>query len=101
MLDKTPEQQPVDKSRTLKLVYFAWVRERVGLSTETATVPKDVETILDLMAWLGERGPEYAEVFCDKKDVIRAAINQTHVAPETMLGDDAREIAFFPPVTGG
>lgn len=99
-MSKTLDQIPANKSRTVKLVYFAWVRERVGRSEETATLPGNVETISDLMSWLAGRGPEYAEVFAIKKDVIRAAIDQTHVAPEDPIGN-ADEIAFFPPVTGG
>ncbi len=85
---------------TVKLVYFAWVRERVGKGEETLSPPSEVRTIADLMVWLGARGPEYADVFEAKKDVVRAAINQNHVPPQTSL-EGAREIAFFPPVTGG
>jgi sulfur-carrier protein len=58
-----------------------------------------VTTVSDLLAWLSSRGPEYAAAF-ERSNVIRAAIDQTHVTPSARL-EGAREIAFFPPVTGG
>lgn len=84
---------------TMKLLYFAWVRERVGVSSETVTLPPGLVTIADLVAWLSTRGPEYAEAFA-RPEVVRAAINRTHVKPDAAIAG-AREIAFFPPVTGG
>ncbi len=87
-------------TKTVKLIYFAWVRERIGQGEEMVALPAGLKTVGDLMAWLAGRGPEYAEVFEGKKDVIRAALNQTHVKSDTLLGE-ANEIAFFPPVTGG
>ena len=83
----------------LKLVYFAWVRERVGKAEEEIVPPAGVKTVADLMRWLGERGEEYAHAF-ENPTVIRAAIDRAHVrADAAILG--AREIAFFPPMTGG
>jgi sulfur-carrier protein len=83
----------------LRVLYFAWVRERVGKAEEVLDIPADVTTVGELASWLKGRGPEYAEAFA-RADVIRAAINQAHVKPSTGL-EGAREIAFFPPVTGG
>ena len=83
----------------VKIVYFAWVRERVGKAEETVEVPAGVTTVADLMAWLSARGPEYAHAFA-KPEVIRAALDQSHVKPAANIAG-AREIAFFPPVTGG
>ena len=83
----------------LKLVYFAWVRERVGKAEEDVAPPDDVTTVADLMRWLARRGEEYAYAFENPK-VIRAAIDKSHVRPETSIAN-AREIAFFPPMTGG
>jgi molybdopterin synthase sulfur carrier subunit len=83
----------------LKLLYFAWVRERVGKPEEDIDPPAGVRTIGELMAWLSERGEEYAYAFENAK-VIRAAIDRTHAKPETAIAG-AREIAFFPPMTGG
>ncbi len=84
---------------SVKLLYFAWVREKTGIGEEQIELPDGVETIADLIGWLKSRGPEYEAAF-DKAEVIRAAIDQTHVAHDAPLAE-AREIAFFPPVTGG
>ena len=84
---------------TVKLLYFAWVREKAGKSDETVDLPATVETVADLIAWLKTRGPEYEEAFA-RANVIRAAIDRTHVSADTKIAG-AREIAFFPPVTGG
>jgi molybdopterin synthase sulfur carrier subunit len=83
----------------MKLVYFAWVRERIGKAEEEVMPPSSVSTIADLMRWLGGRGEEYAHAFENAK-VIRAAIDKRHVRPDTAIGG-AREVAFFPPMTGG
>ncbi|MDA7946945.1 MAG: molybdopterin converting factor subunit 1 [Hyphomicrobiaceae bacterium] len=83
----------------VKLLYFAWVREKTGLGEETVDLPDHVQSVADLMDWLKGRGPEYEAAF-EKAEVIRAAINQTHV-PHNASISEAREIAFFPPVTGG
>jgi molybdopterin synthase sulfur carrier subunit len=83
----------------VKIAYFAWVRERVGKTEETLDVPSNVRTVGDLIGWLSGRGEEYAYAFENPK-VIRAAINRAHVRADTELAG-AREIAFFPPMTGG
>ena len=83
----------------MKVLYFAWVRERVGKAEETVEPPANVRTVSDLMQWLIERGEEYANAFA-KPRVIRAAIDHTHVKPDAAIAG-AREIAFFPPMTGG
>jgi molybdopterin synthase sulfur carrier subunit len=83
----------------MKLKYFAWVRERVGLSEETVEPPAGVRTIDDLIAWLSERGEAYAHAF-ERPKAIRAAIDHVHVRPDAAI-TGAHEIAFFPPMTGG
>jgi molybdopterin synthase sulfur carrier subunit len=83
----------------MKLVYFAWVRERVGKAEEELDPPASVKTVAELMQWLGGRGEEYAHAFEQAKS-IRAAIEKRHVRPDTSIVG-AREIAFFPPMTGG
>ncbi len=83
----------------VKIVYFAWVRERVGKSEETLEIPAGIDTIADLVVWLRSRGPEYVAAFA-KPEVVRAALDQSHVKPAARIAG-AREIAFFPPVTGG
>ncbi len=90
---------PGAKSSRLKLVYFAWVRERIGLAAEEVEIPVAVATVSDLVGWLTARGPEYASAFA-RPEIIRAAIDHTHVKPAASLSG-AREVAFFPPVTGG
>ena len=84
---------------TINLLYFAWVREKIGKAGEAVELPTSVVTIADLVGWLVARGPEYAEAFANPK-VVRAAIDRTHVKASAEIGA-AREIAFFPPVTGG
>jgi molybdopterin synthase sulfur carrier subunit len=83
----------------MKVVYFAWVRERIGKAEETVEPPAAVRTVGDLIGWLSTRGDEYAYAFETPK-VIRAAIDHTHVRPDTVIAG-ARDIAFFPPMTGG
>jgi molybdopterin synthase sulfur carrier subunit len=83
----------------VKLLYFAWVRERIGKGEEVVEPPPGVSTVADLMTWLAGRGEEYAFAFENPK-IIRAAINRAHVKPNTALAG-AKEVAFFPPMTGG
>lgn len=87
--------------RALKLVYFAWVRERIGHPEDVIdNLPSDVTTVAHLIDWLAERGPEYQTVFAEKKQIIKVAVDQKHSVLTTPIAN-AREIAFFPPVTGG
>jgi molybdopterin synthase sulfur carrier subunit len=83
----------------MKLVYFAWVRERIGKPDETVALPDGVATVSDLVAWLRGRGEEYAYAF-ENPGVVRAAIDRVHAKPDASI-KDAQEIAFFPPMTGG
>ena len=83
----------------MKVLYFAWVRERIGKAEEALEPPPAVATVADLIAWLSQRGEEYAHAF-EKPKVIRTAIDHTHVKSDAAIAG-AREIAFFPPMTGG
>jgi molybdopterin synthase sulfur carrier subunit len=83
----------------MKAVYFAWVRERVGKPEEQISPPASVITVADLLGWLKGLGEEYEYAFANDK-VIRVAIDQTHVKHDAPIAG-AREIAFFPPMTGG
>ena len=83
----------------MKALYFAWVRERVGLAEEEIVPPADVKTVADLVAWLKARGENYAAAFADEK-TIRAALDRSHVKSDALIAT-AKEIAFFPPMTGG
>lgn len=83
----------------LKLFYFAWVRERIGVPDETLSLPAEVKTVSDLARYLGTRGEQYAYAF-ENPSIVRAAIDRKHVKPDALIAG-AKEIAFFPPMTGG
>ncbi len=83
----------------MRIVYFAWLRERLNKTEEDVELPASVQTVGELMDWLKTRGEEYEYAF-DNPKVIRAAIDKTHVRPEAKIAG-ANEIAFFPPMTGG
>lgn len=83
----------------MKAVYFAWVRERIGKAAEDISPPSSIVTVADLIEWLSGRGEEYAYAF-ENPRVIRAALDKAHVKHEVAIAG-AREIAFFPPMTGG
>jgi sulfur-carrier protein len=84
----------------LTIHYFSWVREKIGKDSERVSVPAEVADISGLMDWLVlSRDESYAHAF-EHRAVVRAAIDHCHVG-HTALLDGAREIAFFPPVTGG
>ncbi len=84
---------------TLTILYFAWVRERIGQAEETVTLPEQVVTVADLVAWLVTRGGGYAEAMAEPER-LRAAVDQNFVGLDAAIGN-AREVAIFPPVTGG
>jgi molybdopterin synthase sulfur carrier subunit len=82
-----------------RLVYFAWVRERIGKAEEEISLPADVITVSDLINHLKTLGEEY-ETALQFPQAIRAAINMEHVAHDEPIAG-AREIGLFPPMTGG
>jgi len=83
----------------VRLLYFAWLRERIGLGEEEARPPAEVTTVAGLVEWLRGRGPGYEAAFGTTASV-RCAVNQDFADPGAAVrpGD---EVAFFPPVTGG
>jgi molybdopterin converting factor subunit 1 len=83
----------------LRILYFAWLRERLGAAEEELALPPGVATAGALRAWLSARGPAYAAAFAAETQ-IRCAVNQDFATPDTPVraGD---EVAFFPPITGG
>ncbi len=83
----------------MKALYFAWVRERIGRAEEDIAPPGEVVTVRQLIDWLSARGEGYAAAFANPA-TIRAAVDKIHAAPDAPIGA-AREIAFFPPMTGG
>lgn len=83
----------------MRLLYFAWVRERIGRGEETMPRPEGATTVSALMDILSAASPGHAAAFADR-DRVKVAVNQVFVAHEHEV-HDADEIAFFPPVTGG
>ncbi len=83
----------------MKLLYFAWVKTRIGLAEEEVQPPAEVATVGQLMGWLATRGPGYAAAFAEPER-LRAAVNQDFAKTEAAVGA-GDEVAFFPPVTGG
>ena len=83
----------------MTVLYFAWLRSKIGTGEERVEPPSDVANVAGLIAWLTTRSAGHAEAFADLR-VIRVAVNQDYVGLDHPLtaGD---EIAFFPPVTGG
>ncbi|HEY5226673.1 MAG TPA: molybdopterin converting factor subunit 1 [Methylovirgula sp.] len=83
----------------MKALYFAWVRERVGVGEEEIAPPREVKSVADLVTWLKARGENYAAAFENEK-TVRVALDRSHVKPDALIAA-AREVAFFPPMTGG
>lgn len=82
-----------------KILYFAWVREQIGVAEESVAPPADVETLAQLVDFLAKQSEQHALAFANR-DKVRSALDQVMVPLSTPLGS-AKEIAFFPPVTGG
>jgi molybdopterin synthase sulfur carrier subunit len=83
----------------MKALYFAWVRERVGTAEEELRPPATVKTVGDLVAWLRERGEGYADAF-GKPAAVRAALDRVHARNDASI-TGVKEVAFFPPMSGG
>ena len=84
----------------MKLVYFSWIREGLGMADEEVELPAGVATVGELLAWLKTRGDEFAHVL-RHDSAVRVAINHEHVDDRYQPLAGAREIALFPPMTGG
>lgn len=83
----------------MKIRYFAWVREKVGLDEENVDLPDTIQTVADLIDYLKTIDDNHAAAF-EEEEAIRIAVDQMHVEADHLLGA-ADEIAFFPPMTGG
>jgi len=83
----------------MKLLYFAWIRAKIGVGEEQVTLPPHVVNVGDLLDWLAGRGDNYAAALKERK-VVKVAVNQEYVGADHPVksGD---EVALFPPVTGG
>ena len=83
----------------MKLLYFAWLRAKIGMADEEVDPPAEVADVGGLIDWLKTRGPGYAEALANP-EVVRVAVNQEYVGRDhPVVGND--EVALFPPVTGG
>lgn len=83
----------------MNIRYFAWLRQRTGVGQETVEPPESVTTVAQLIEWLGEKHPRFAEA-CQAAGVVRCAVNKVYVERDAQISADD-EVAFFPPVTGG
>ena len=83
----------------MKLIYFAWLKQRTGVAEEEVSPPAEVTDVATLLAWLKSRGPGYAAALRDLS-VVRVAVNQ-EFAPFDRHLESCDEIALFPPLTGG
>ena len=83
----------------MKLLYFAWLRLRIGTAQETVDPPAHIATVGALIEWLKTRGPGYAEALKDLS-VVRVAVNEEYVGFDHPVRPED-EVAIFPPVTGG
>lgn len=83
----------------MELLYFAWVRERIGMGQESVAPPETVRTVADLIGWLATRSTGHAAAFAEP-DRLRAAVDQLFVPLDAPVAG-AKEVALFPPVTGG
>ncbi len=83
----------------MKVLYFSWIRERLGMDEEELTLPSEIKTVGEFLAWQKNRGEEF-EAVLEFPDVVRVAVDHEHRDHDETIGD-AREIALFPPMTGG
>lgn len=83
----------------MRVLYFAWLREKIGTGQETVDPPGDVTTAAQLMDWLADRSDRHADALAERS-AIRIAVDQRHAGADELIAD-AEEVALFPPVTGG
>ena len=83
----------------MKILYFAWLREKAGIGEEDVSPPETVTTVAELVEWMKSRGGGFAEAFANE-GMVRVAVNQEHVQMDHPVAA-SDEIAFFPPITGG
>lgn len=83
----------------MKILYFAWLRQRTGIGEEDVSPPDSVRDVASLVEWLKQRSPEFAEALADTS-TLRVAVNQEFASFDTALTGN-EEVALFPPMTGG
>ena len=84
---------------TVTILYFAQIKEALGMAQEVVQLPDDIRQVHQLLTWLCKRHDSYAAAFA-RCSCVRAAINERHAAPDSII-PPAATIALFPPVTGG
>ncbi len=84
----------------MKILYFAWIRERIGLPSEDIALDKEIKTVQQFIDWMKTRGENY-EYALEQTQVVRIALNQQHCSDFSTSLDGINEIAIFPPMTGG
>ena len=83
----------------MKILYFAWLRQRTGIGEEDVSPPETVRDVASLVDWLKQRNPAFAEALADTS-TLRVAVNQEFASFDTAL-NGTEEVALFPPMTGG
>jgi len=83
----------------MKIKYFAWLKDKVGVDEEVITLPADVKTVGMLLDWLSKRGPDYESAF-EFIEVVKVAVNDACVDNNHPV-KDTDEVIFFPPIAGG
>lgn len=83
----------------MKILYFAWLRSKVGVAAEEVTLPPEVTDVAGLLVWLKTRSPQHAEALANPA-VVKVAVNQDYARPSQPV-NNCDEVALFPPVTGG
>jgi molybdopterin synthase sulfur carrier subunit len=83
----------------MRVQYFAWVRERIGRTEEEVEPPATVRTLGEFIGWLAQQGEEYQFAFI-APNAVRGALDRVHATKDTLIAG-AKEIALFPPMTGG
>jgi molybdopterin synthase sulfur carrier subunit len=83
----------------MKILYFAWLRQKIGIDSEEIELPSHITDVAGLIEWLKKRNENFAEALSDFKS-IRVAVNQEFVEPDALVAQ-GDEVAIFPPMTGG
>jgi molybdopterin converting factor subunit 1 len=83
----------------MKILYFAWLRQKTGIDSEEVEIPSHITNVAGLIEWLKERNDNFAEALSDFES-IRVAVNQEFAEPDASVAQ-GDEVAIFPPMTGG